>query len=1702
MEQHSDDLGDCLDSILPDVDCTAWTEALLESGKQPSLDGVPFCALLELYSYMVDFNVRNFESGFPTHCVDSSEVAREVPSGSHVHIIELFGGEGRIYHMLSRFLGAKPGSNHELTQTFDLLESRDVRMMLHYITDTKPLIVVMSPHGSSLVPTSQLTKVVNPKTSGDGRRQASQLARVFARAAEIQVTSNRHYLIEQPTGSDFLSAREWAEIACKYPTCKVTFDQCAVGLRTPTFPHHPMCKPTEMWASHHFLISRLQGKQCLHMHRSLSMPHYSERLHFPPKHSLARIWPRKLCEMITVGIADLATGVYVSMYPSANEATSSADTSQLECPGCRWHKRKDDPVHTRVGDCRYPHVEPKCWDCKGCVNGRPRTHVEHTLDDTCQWATSRVMPEGAVRERTGQHPRDPRVAAAREPTAAARIGGNEASEPSRSSRDRSSGSAPARRDAASQVVAGGAGPSAAPASAPAPAAAAAAPLPRARGSLEVEASDGGVAVQADMPEDDGGWSRFDLGHALQMLRSVREAIVRRTLRKLHIRWYHCSSAKMKALLAAAGVDAKVLALIPQIVDTCTVCRAWARPGPSAAVSTRLPIGFNEEIQIDLLFIERKTILHMIDVCTRFTVAHVIPTKETDDILSALQKFWIGLYGPPSKIVADQEGGWSSPDAAAWLSAREIELIPKAKYAHANVVERHQEILRRQVHLLKDQTLSDGVRISFDLILAESVFAKNALFRVGNMTPYQALYGRVPPLYDVLTAESGQSVSDANADVLRSRAIQAMIQATAEAKLLRAGRTKTRPSGELLELAVGDQVDIFRKGTTKDISGWLGPCVVCDLTQLSEGQVNVKFQGKVLLCRVQDIRRSLMFSVFLSKEPANSPVSVIRDAAESHDRMTIRLGWFQQNGKWHALEANSKYPRELIAGLHLAACNLHFNGVVSMRFGCNVNSLAGVVCDESLLVWWVQHKQNEWFHAFIPGTQSVNFERLCSREPSGIAFVQFFAADQESVATLRVTVNDIPNVGGIHEPSLPPLRDVTEQVEQRRLLRQLEDGVPVNAPEEYDIGTPSDEQSESAQQPHDASSSDLDFPLYASSPPEVCTNAAPEAIFLYERDEFYLEPPQLAFDATSANFLATFDCKLQKDEMIVFNYESVPTAVIERVNNIITRSEALANVDRCREAMTKELLRWHKHGAWRRGPRSHATNPLTSKWVLKWKDMAGTRGVKARLVAQGFKDVQTVENYSPTTSRWGQRLLTILAVQFNWKVASADVSEAFLRGLTFNELHETGHDKVLREVQLILPPGSLELIRTLPGLSDFDPNTEVLHLLKPGFGLKDAPRLWNLALQKVLKKLGLVATQADPQFFIKHEGGQLVLAMTTHVDDLKITGKPSEMAKVIKGLEEAFDTLKLDYDNFEHLGLRHTLNEDMSRSISQNHYVAELKPIPDAAVRLMNPEQVVDDTVRSQFQSLLGGVAWVAQTRPDAAVFISALQRKLKEPKAKDILNLNRVLKYLKLKPMSLTFKRVEKPWRLVAISDSGFKGEDQDCLAVRSGIIGLIDKDGPFQGRNTLQILEFVSKKQTKVCRSTFAAELHSALDLSGLSLTINSVMTEVLQGPTSAANLLQKQESMSHALQISLVIDALSVYSAAAGEETQCTDQTMLLHLLSLRQLLRTSIQRLVWCDTRYLVCDGLNKGIIDRQPLRLLAEQGLWLIGAELKQHCVTNR
>ena len=115
------------------------------------------------------------------------------------------------------------------------------------------------------------------------------------------------------------------------------------------------------------------------------------------------------------------------------------------------------------------------------------------------------------------------------------------------------------------------------------------------------------------------------------------------------------------------------------------------------------------------------------------------------------------------------------------------------------------------------------------------------------------------------------------------------------------------------------------------------------------------------------------------------------------------------------------------------------------------------------------------------------------------------------------------------------------------------------------------------------------------------------------------------------------------------------------------------------------------------------------------------------------------------------------------------------------------DEVQRDVQFTVPPGSVHILQQLPGFEDFSPLTEVLRMLRCGFGLKDAPRLWNKLLRKVLKELGLSILQSDPQLFLWHvdctpKGGaphatreatgqkRLVLVLSTHVDDFKGAGE--------------------------------------------------------------------------------------------------------------------------------------------------------------------------------------------------------------------------------------------------------------------------------------------------------------------------------------------
>ena len=233
--------------------------------------------------------------------------------------------------------------------------------------------------------------------------------------------------------------------------------------------------------------------------------------------------------------------------------------------------------------------------------------------------------------------------------------------------------------------------------------------------------------------------------------------------------------------------------------------------------------------------------------------------------------------------------------------------------------------------------------------------------------------------------------------------------------------------------------------------------------------------------------------------------------------------------------------------------------------------------------------------------------------------------------------------------------------------------------------------------------------------------------------------------------------------------------IEREADSLTPEQLKTHAKEVDEACLSELRKWVNLGALKISNRVGSPNIMDSRWVIRFKRMPdGSLVIKARLCIRGFKDgqIEMLDTFAGTASRYGQRAVNIVAATKRWLLWSLDVSQAFLKGLTFEEVSRmTGTP--LRSVQLTLPKGAAAILQKLPGYEKFDPLIHVLDMVRPGFGLKDAPRLWHLRIDEVMKQMGTYALVSDPQLYARWRSARgefsfdtLELVCTKHVDDLK------------------------------------------------------------------------------------------------------------------------------------------------------------------------------------------------------------------------------------------------------------------------------------------------------------------------------------------------
>eukprot|EP00959_Pyramimonas_sp_CCMP1952_P422396 8848454-Pyramimonas_sp.AAC.1 len=108
--------------------------------------------------------------------------------------------------------------------------------------------------------------------------------------------------------------------------------------------------------------------------------------------------------------------------------------------------------------------------------------------------------------------------------------------------------------------------------------------------------------------------RWDMGRAIQGLRSAVPGMVQRALRRMHMRLWRAPAQRLRDLLSAAGLPQEVINMVQGVVGTCAVCREWQRRGNKSVASLTFITAFNGGIQFDLLFLDDGIVVHLIDMC--------------------------------------------------------------------------------------------------------------------------------------------------------------------------------------------------------------------------------------------------------------------------------------------------------------------------------------------------------------------------------------------------------------------------------------------------------------------------------------------------------------------------------------------------------------------------------------------------------------------------------------------------------------------------------------------------------------------------------------------------------------------------------------------------------------------------------------------------------------------------------------------------------------------------------------------------------------------------------------------------------------------------------------------------------------------------------------------------------------------------------
>lgn len=296
------------------------------------------------------------------------------------------------------------------------------------------------------------------------------------------------------------------------------------------------------------------------------------------------------------------------------------------------------------------------------------------------------------------------------------------------------------------------------------------------------------------------------------------------LTRLHRRFGHPQTEKLVNLLKRAEpekLDINTRAMLDKIVKHCKLCQLHSQRPRRFKFTLRSEKHFNQVIYVDIVSIEKKHALHVVDEATRYQAARWIESDSADDVWRALRMCWIDVYiGPPDTVAHDAGKNFMARafQQNAGLMKIDTKPIPVESSNSMTFVERYHAPLRKAYKIIR----ADIPSLSKEEVLQYAVKSLNDSVGPDGLIPTLLVYGALPRLGLPTDKPSPGTLDRA---VAVRKASEQMSRYFAKRQLRDALRSRNGPDvSEIHNAPLGSKVLVYR---TKNNS-WEGPFTLLNI----------------------------------------------------------------------------------------------------------------------------------------------------------------------------------------------------------------------------------------------------------------------------------------------------------------------------------------------------------------------------------------------------------------------------------------------------------------------------------------------------------------------------------------------------------------------------------------------------------------------------------------------------------------------------------------------------------------------------------------------------------------------------------------------------------------------------------------------------------------------------------------------------------